>query len=93
MSHPTVPLTCWSPLSRWTLGALLLPLLSSAVVRAEPAAPKKRVIRLDEMSVEGRIQRPQAFYVLPRSSLNYQAFERQESFLPKISKLLEQDPF
>jgi hypothetical protein len=57
------------------------------------AQQKRRVIRLDEIAVEGRIQKPQAFYILPRSSLNYQSLERTETFLPKILKALEQEPF
>ncbi len=74
-------------------GAVVVLVALAGVVRAEPAPKKTAVIRLDELAVEGRIQRPQAFYVLPRSSLNYQGLDRQESFLPKISKLLEQEPF
>ena len=57
------------------------------------AQPKRKVIRLDEISVEGRIQKPQAFYILPRSSLNYEGLEREESFLRKIERSLEKDPF
>jgi hypothetical protein len=79
--------------TRLDWGVLAMLLLAGGVARAEPAPKKKAVIRLDELAVEGRIQRPQAFYVLPRSSLNYQGLDRQESFLPKISKLLEQEPF
>lgn len=70
-------------------GALLL----GHVGRAEAQVPKRKVIRLDEISVEGRIQKPQAFYILPRSSLNYSSLDRPDSFLPKITKSLEQDPF
>jgi len=45
--------------------ALLLLLL---LTQAKPATPaKKRVIRLDAITVEGRIQKPQAFYILQRS--------------------------
>ena len=69
-----------------------------SVVRADPPAPKdgskaRKVIKLDEISVEGRIQKPQAFYILPRSSLNYSALEQQESFLPKIKKAVRSEPF
>lgn len=64
---------------------------------AAPAAAqtqaRRTVIRLDEISVEGRIQKPQAFYILPRSSLNYEGLEREDSFLPKIERSLEKEPF
>lgn len=54
---------------------------------------RRKVIRLDEISVEGRIQKPQAFYILPRSSLNYEALQQDESFLPRIERSLEKEPF
>jgi hypothetical protein len=54
---------------------------------------KKKVIRLEEIMVEGRIQKPQAIYILQRSILNFGELDRVESFLPKVSKSIEQDPF
>lgn len=82
--------------TRWMMAVLavlaVLAVTASAPARAQ-STPKKRVIKLDEISVEGRIQKPQAFYILPRSNLNYQGLDRQETFLPKISRTLEQDPF
>ena len=80
----------------WLAGVSLLAALvasSPASAQQKPEPPKKRVIRLDEISVEGRIQKPQAFYILPRSNLNYEALDRKESFLPKITRTFEQDPF
>ncbi len=53
---------------------------------------RKVVIKLDEIAVEGRIQKPQAIYVLPRGSLNFQGMERRESLLPKVSKRLSERP-
>lgn len=50
-------------------------------------------IRLEEIRVEGRIQKPQAFYILPRSNLDYEALDRIESFLPKIEESVEREPF
>lgn len=71
--------------------ALLLSAWAPAV-GAQPA-PRKKVLRLEDITVEGRIQKPQAFYILPRQNLNWQGLERNDSFLPKISKALEEDPF
>ena len=71
--------------------ALLLLLL---LTQAKPATPaKKRVIRLDAITVEGRIQKPQAFYILQRSQLNFEELNRTDSFLPKVVKSVDQDPF
>lgn len=58
------------------------------------AAPKRRkVIRLEELKVEGRIQKPEAFYILQRSQLNFEELQRSESFLPKVEKSVEGAPF
>lgn len=57
------------------------------------SAKKKKVIRLDAITVEGRIQKPQAFYILQRSNLNFDDLNRTESFVPKVVKSVEKDPF
>ncbi len=54
---------------------------------------KKKVIRLDALTVEGRIQKPQAFYILQRSNLNFEELNRTESFIPKVEKSVEATPF
>jgi hypothetical protein len=53
----------------------------------------KKVIKLDTLTVEGRIQKPEAFYVLPRSTLNFDELQKSESFVPKIEKSVQKDPF
>lgn len=74
------------------------PAPSPALVKPAPRAPaqpaaKKKVIRLDAITVEGRIQKPQAFYILQRSSLNFEELNRSESFLPKVIRSVDKDPF
>ena len=58
----------------------------------EPAK-KKKVIRLDAITVEGRIQKPQAFYILQRSNLDFDEINKAESFVPKVVKSVEKEPF
>ena len=53
----------------------------------------KKVIKLDTLTVEGRIQKPEAFYVLPRSNLSFDELQKTESFVPKIEKSVQKDPF
>ena len=53
----------------------------------------KKVIKLDTLTVEGRIQKPEAFYVLPRSNLNFDELQKSESFVSKIEKSVQKDPF
>ena len=55
--------------------------------------PAKKVLRLEEMKVEGRIQKPQAMFLMPRANLNYGDLERAEPFLPKVTKAAEREPF
>ncbi|MHB8877848.1 MAG: hypothetical protein ACYC8T_29495 [Myxococcaceae bacterium] len=66
---------------------------ATALAQAAPAPKKKKVIRLDAITVEGRIQKPQAFYILQRSNLTFDELNRTESFVPKVEKSVEKDPF
>jgi hypothetical protein len=77
-------------------GAVALAALFSFAARAEgpkSEAPKKKVLRLDEFTVEGRIQKPQAFFILQRSNLSFEDPDKKETFLPKIVKTCDKDPF
>ena len=74
------------------------PAAGSAAERPVPAitqstGKKKKVIRLDAITVEGRIQKPQAFYILQRSNLNFEELNKSESFIPKVVKSVDKDPF
>jgi hypothetical protein len=68
-------------------------LIAVLMTQAAPAPKKKKVIRLDAITVEGRIQKPQAFYILQRSNLNFDELNRTESFIPKVEKSVEKEPF
>jgi len=61
------------------------------LLAAEPS--NRRVMRLDAVKVEGRIQKPQAFYILQRSNLNFEALQLRETFLPRVGKALDDKPF
>ncbi len=77
----------------------MIRLLAIAALVLAPAAfgqeapKKKKVIRLEALTVEGRIQKPQAFYILQRSQLNFDELNRPESFIPKVEKSVEKDAF
>ena len=64
-----------------------------AAARASSSAREKKVLRLEEFTVEGRIQKPQAFFILQRGTITFDGGEKKESFLPKIQKSCEKDPF
>jgi len=80
-------------MKRLTPALLLLALLPGLGFAQAPAPKKKKVIRLDAITVEGRIQKPQAFYILQRSQLNFDELNRPESFLGKVEKSVEKDAF
>lgn len=65
-------------------------LLASARAQTKP---RRKVIRLEAIKVEGRIQKPQAFYILQRSNLNFEGLELKQSFIPRIIESVEKDPF
>lgn len=67
-------------------------LAQSAADRKKAAAPRK-ILRLEEMKVEGRIQKPQAMFLMPRANLSYGDLDRTEPFLPKVTRAVEKDPF
>ncbi len=64
-----------------------------ATAKDKEPAKKKKVIRLDAITVEGRIQKPQAFYILQRSNLDFDEINKAESFVPKVVKSVEKEPF
>jgi hypothetical protein len=55
-------------------------------------AERKKIV-LGEITVEGRRQKPQAFYILQRQNLNFDGLELKKSFVPKIEKSVEKQPF
>jgi hypothetical protein len=61
--------------------------------QAQEKPRPRKVLKLDVITVEGRIQKPQAFYILQRSNLNFGQLEKSESFVPKIVQSVGQDPF
>jgi len=77
---------------RWLIVAVVV---ASAAFAQAPAggAKKKKVIRLDAITVEGRIQKPQAFYILQRSTLNFDELNRAETFIPKVEKSVDKEAF
>jgi hypothetical protein len=74
------------------------PSQGSQAAPQQQAAPqkdgkKRKVIRLEAITVEGNIQKPQAFYILQRSNLNFDELNKAESFTPKVVKSVEKEPF
>ena len=63
-------------------------------VTVERGAGGKKVYRItDALRIEGKIQKPEAFYVLQKSSINYDWQDLKQDFIPKIFESVAQAPF
>lgn len=63
-------------------------------VTVERGAGGKKVYRINtSFVIEGRIQKPNAFYVLERSQINYDWAALKQNFLPRIQESLSKSPF
>jgi hypothetical protein len=69
-------------------GWLALPSDADAQQRRQP-----RVIQLEEIRIEGRVQKPNAFYILNRSNLGYEVLDLRTSFVREIVRSVRRDPF
>jgi hypothetical protein len=54
---------------------------------------KPKVIQLEEITIEGRVQKPNAFYILNRSNLGYEVLDLRTSFLRDVVKSVQKEPF
>ena len=63
----------------------------SAQDRKKARAPK--VIELEEIKIEGRVQKPNAFYILNRSNIGYEVMELRTSFVSEVVRSVRRDPF
>ena len=65
-----------------------------ANVKVERGAGGKKIYKITtEIRIEGKIQKPEAFYVLQKSSINYEWTELKQEFLPKILESVQKAPF
>jgi hypothetical protein len=64
-----------------------------ATIIAWPAHAHRKKITLDDLVIEGNIQKPEAFFILPRTNLNFADLERRGDLKSRILKSTEQAPF
>ncbi len=70
------------------LGVLCLGLTMSTTAFAQDG-----VINLEESVIKGRIQKPEAFYILQPANLDYEALNAQPSFIDALLETVEEEPF
>ena len=73
----------------WAIAIAFSPAASTA--QKKKRAP--RVIQLEEIRIEGRVQKPNAFYILNRSNLGYEVLDLRTSFVPKVIQSVQREPF
>jgi hypothetical protein len=63
-------------------------------VKVEKGAGGKKVYRItEEIRIEGKIQKPEAFFFYQKSSINYDWQELKKDFIPKILESVSHSPF
>jgi hypothetical protein len=63
-------------------------------VKVERGAGGKKVYRItEEIRIEGKIQKPEAFFFYQKSSINYDWQELKQDFVPKILESVSRAPF
>ena len=73
------------------VAALSVTVRGQAQDKKRPHAPK--VIELEEIKIEGRVQKPNAFYILNRSNIGYEVMELRTSFVQEVVRAVRRDPF
>ena len=68
-------------------------LFGAALILPGTATAKNKRITLEEMVVEGTIQKPEAFFILPRASLNFNELQRRENLKSRIIDAVKKNPF
>jgi hypothetical protein len=51
------------------------------------------VIVLEESAIKGRIQKPEAFYILQHANPDYERLNSKPSFIPELIESVEEEPF
>jgi hypothetical protein len=63
-------------------------------VKVERGAGGKKIYRItDEIRIEGKIQKPEAFFFYQKSSINYDWQELKQDFVPRILDSVSRSPF
>lgn len=76
-----------------TVALLTLIAIAGSQAQAQRRGGQPRVIQLEEIRIEGRVQKPNAFYILNRSNLGYEVLDLRTSFVREIIRSVRRDPF
>ncbi len=63
-------------------------------VKVERGSGGRKIYKIEgAIVIEGKIQKPEAFYVLQKSNINYDWHELKQEFVPKILDSVTKAPF
>lgn len=77
---------------RW-LCLVVAVLLITTAAWAKKKKEIRQVVIKEVTKVEGKIQKPEVWYLLPRSNLNFQGLKLDNKLVPKIEESTKKDPF
>lgn len=72
---------------------ILLGLAGHAHAQDKKRQRAPKVIELEEIKIEGRVQKPNAFYILNRSNIGYEVLELRTSFVQEVVRSVRHEPF
>ncbi|QED29062.1 hypothetical protein FRD01_17820 [Microvenator marinus] len=72
---------------------LTVALIAAGTMISGSAFAQQGVINLDETVIKGRIEKPEAFYILQHAQLNYEKLKPKQSFIPELLETVDEKPF
>src|SRR5262249_48907858 len=66
---------------------------SAPTVKVTRTEGGRTVIKIEGIVVKGTVQKPEAFYILHRSTINYDWDTLKQEFVPKILESVKHSPF
>jgi hypothetical protein len=73
--------------------SVALGVMAAGLTMSSTAFAQQGVINLEESVIKGRIQKPEAFYILQPANLDYEALDAQPSFIDALLETVEEEPF
>ncbi|MBN2803376.1 MAG: hypothetical protein JXR91_09800 [Deltaproteobacteria bacterium] len=76
-----------------TVAFITVALITLSLNSVQAQTKRGGVIKLEVTTIEGRVQKPNAFFINTRQSLVYKSMEIKENFVPKIIKVVDTGDF
>ncbi len=72
---------------------LVVPVVGCALLLGGTALAQGTVYTFEEEQIRVEIEKPEAFYILSPSNLDYESMPAEETFLPELYETVEEEPF